>query len=50
MVNKVPKCVFCGEVHVYKDKDDRYKCTSFKGINLVSVVGKVNGKVLIKTI
>ncbi len=36
-------------VPLYKGKEDKYECTSFRGISLLSVVGKVYGKVLIKT-
>ena len=35
---------------LYKVKDDWCECTSFRGIRLHSVVGKVYGKVLINRI
>ena len=35
---------------LYKGKDDRCKCTSSRGISLLSVLGKVYGRVLIKSI
>ena len=37
-------------VPLYKGKGDKYDCTSFRGISLLSVVGKVYGKVLIKRV
>ncbi len=37
-------------VPLYKGKGDKYECTSFRGISLLSVVGKVYGKVLIKRV
>ncbi len=33
-------------VPLYKGKGDKYECTSFKDISLLSAVGKVYGKVL----
>ena len=35
---------------MYKGKGDKYERNSFRGISLLSVVGKVHGKVLIKMI
>ena len=35
---------------MYKGKGDQYECTSFRGISVLSVVGKVLSKVLIKKI
>ena len=37
-------------VPLYKGKGDRYECTSYRGISLLSVVGKVYGRVLIKRV
>ena len=37
-------------VSLNKCKGDRYECASFRGISLLSVVGKVFGRVLIKRI
>ena len=37
-------------VYLYKCKDDKYECITFRGINLLSIVGKVYGWVLIKKI
>ncbi len=37
-------------VPLYKGKGDKYECTSFRGISLLSVVGKVYGKMLIKRV
>ncbi len=37
-------------VALYKDKGDKYECISFSGMNLLSVVGKVYGKVLIERV
>lgn len=37
-------------VPLYRGKGDRHKCTCFRGISLLSVVGKVYDKVLIKRI
>ncbi len=37
-------------VLLYKGKEDKYECTSFMGISLLSVVGKVYGKMLIKRV
>ncbi len=61
MVNKIVKCMFFSSmvpidwtkacvVPLYKGKGDKYGCTSFRDINLLSVVGKVYGKVLIKRV
>ncbi len=35
-------------VPLYKGKGDKYECTSFRDISLLSAAGKVYGKVLIK--
>ncbi len=37
-------------VPLYKGKGDKYECTNFRGISLLSVVGKVYDKVLIKSV
>ena len=37
-------------VPLYKGKGDRFACSSFRGISLLSVVGKLYGKVLIRRI
>ena len=37
-------------VPLYKGKRDMYECSNFRGINLLSVVGKVYGRVLINRI
>ena len=37
-------------VPLYKGKGDMYECSNFKGISLLSVVGKVYGRVLINRI
>ncbi len=37
-------------VPLYKGKGDKYECTSFRGISLLSIAGKVYGKVLIKRV
>ena len=37
-------------VPLYKGKGDMYKCSNFRGISLLSVVGKVYGRVLINRI
>ncbi len=37
-------------VPLYKGKGDKYDCTGFRGISLLSVVGKAYGKVLIKRV
>ncbi len=37
-------------VPLYKGTGDKYECTSFRGISLLSVVGKVYGKVLIRRV
>ena len=37
-------------VPLYKSKGDMYECSSFRGISLLSVVGKVYGRVLVNTI
>ena len=37
-------------VHLYKDIGNKYQCTNFTGISLLSVLGKVCGVVLIKII
>ena len=34
-------------VPIYKGKGDMYECSNFRGISLLSVVGKVYGRVLI---
>ena len=36
-------------VPLYKGKGDMYECSNFRGINLLRVVGKVYGRVLINT-
>ena len=52
MVGKIVKCVFCDQyvpvdwmsacvIPLYKGKGDKYECTSFRDICLLSVVGKV---------
>ena len=37
-------------VPLYKGKGDTYECSNFRGISLLSVVGKVYGRVLINRI
>ncbi len=37
-------------VPLYKGKGDKYECTSFRGISILSIVGKVYGKVVIKRV
>ena len=37
-------------VPLYKGKGDKYKCGSYRGISLLSVVGKLYGRVLINRI
>ena len=37
-------------VPLYKGKVDMYECSNFRGISLLSVVGKVYGRVLINRI
>ena len=37
-------------VPLYKGKGDKFKCGSFRGISLLTVVGKVYGRVLIERI
>ena len=37
-------------VSLYKGKGDMYECSNFRGISLLSVVGKVYGRVLINRI
>ena len=37
-------------VPLYKGKGDVYECSNFRGISLLSVVGKVYGRVLINRI
>ena len=37
-------------VPLYKGKGDMYECSNFRGISLLSVVGKVHGRVLINRI
>ena len=37
-------------VPLYKGKGDKYECSSYRGISLLSVVGKVYGRVLIERI
>ena len=37
-------------VQLYKDKGDTYECSNFRGISLLSVVGKLYGRVLINRI
>ena len=37
-------------VPLYKGKGDKYECTSYRGISLLSVVGKVYGRVLIRRV
>lgn len=46
VVPAVKECMWCR----YKRKGDKYDCNSFKGIILLSVVGKVHGRVLIKRV
>ena len=43
---------FCSAciVPLYKGKGDRYECSNSRGINLLSVEGKVYGRVLIKRV
>ncbi len=35
-------------VPLYKGKGDKFECSRFKGISLLSVVGKVYGRVLVE--
>ena len=35
-------------VPLYKGKGDRYECSNSRGVSLLSVVGKLYGRVLIK--
>jgi hypothetical protein len=44
--SETPKCI----VPLYKGKGDKYVCSNFRGISLLSVVGKVYGRVLIERI
>jgi len=37
-------------VPLYKGKGDKYECNSLRGISLLSVIGKVYGRVLIERI
>ncbi len=37
-------------VPLYKGKGDKFECSSFRGISLLSVVGKVYGRVLVERI
>ena len=37
-------------VPLYKGKGDKCECSNFRGISLLSVVGKLFGRVLIKTV
>ena len=37
-------------VPLYKGKGDRHECANYRGISLLSVVGKVYGKILIKRV
>ncbi len=37
-------------VPLYKGKGENYVCSNFRGISLLSVVGKVYGRVLIERI
>ncbi len=37
-------------VPLHKGKGDKYECTSFKGISLLSDVGKVYSKLMIKKV
>ena len=37
-------------VRLYKGKDNKYECASYRSINVLSVLDKVYGKVLIKRI
>ncbi len=37
-------------VPLYKGNGDKFECSSFRGISLLSVVGKVYGRVLVKRI
>ena len=37
-------------VHLYKGKRDKCECSNSRGINLLSVVGKQYGRVLIKRV
>ena len=37
-------------VPLYKGKGDKYECSNFRGISLLSVVGKVYGRVLIERV
>lgn len=45
-VDWVSACI----VPLYKGKGDKYECTSYRGISLLSVVGKVYGRILIKRV
>ena len=37
-------------VSLYKGKGDKYECVNLRGISMLSVVGKVYGRILIKRI
>ena len=50
VVNCTSGLVIACMVPLYKGKGDMYECSNFKGISLLSVVGKVYGRVLINRI
>ncbi len=59
MVSKIVKCTFLSSmvlidwtcvVPLHEGKGDKYDCTSFRAISLLSVVGRVYNKVLIKRV
>ena len=43
-LSKTSACI----VTLYKSKGDKYECASFRGISLLSVAGKVYGKVMMR--
>ena len=51
MLSRVPMdwAIAC-MVPLYKGKGDVHECNNFRGVNLLSVVGKVYGRVLINRI
>ena len=50
VVNSTSGLVIACMVPLYKGKGDMYECSNFRGISLLSVVGKVYGRVIINRI
>ena len=47
MLNLPQKCQDACIVQIYKGKEDNMMCKNYRGISLLSVIGKIYGRVLV---